>query len=82
MTMPDTIVCMYSCHACGLKDVRVPVRIRYTGEDVKAWLDDAVIPAMSADHRAKRGTTCTPKALQELKIPMDGRTQVGGPVIQ
>jgi hypothetical protein len=79
---PDTIVCMYSCQACGLKDERVPVRLRYQGEGVAHWVKHAVTPALAADHRAKRRDTCQPLALQEVKIPLDGRDQVGGPVVQ
>jgi hypothetical protein len=79
---PDTIVCMYSCQACGLVDVRVPVRLRYRGEGVSHWVKHAVTPALAADHKAKRQGTCQPMALQEVKIPLTGRERVGGPVVQ
>lgn len=56
----------YHCHLCGT-DRTVAVRFRNAGEDVIAWLDGVVRPAVGADHFGFR-PTC-PSEHCDLKLP-------------
>lgn len=71
-----TILCRYSCHACGLIDAPVQVQARGV-EDVIAWMN-ATIRTLAADH-ARRSPGCQPDALQHVKIPMPRSGIVGAP---
>lgn len=74
----NVIVCMYSCHLCGVHRVAVNVPVR-TSEDVNVWMDDVAIPALVRDHES-RSPGCKPSTFSEVMIPMTGRAKVGGPV--
>jgi hypothetical protein len=74
-----TITVLYSCPACGLADMPVPVPAR-TDEDVLKWMD-ATVRACCDDHR-RRSPECRPTELYDLKIPMTGADRVGGAPVQ
>lgn len=72
-----TIEVLYSCHPCGLLDVRVPVRERGANEDIADWMHH-LSHVLGHDH-ASRSPKCRPKTLSNVKIPMpDGATRIGG----
>jgi len=73
-----TISVLYSCHKCGLKDVKVQVPIREPNEDVKSWMDTTAI-LLGDDHNAKN-PHCFLTELSEVKIPIPvGTEMLGGP---
>lgn len=75
--MVGTIRVLYSCTVCGLVDVGVVVPER-GDEDVVVWINGAV-GHVAVDHRA-RSPQCHAKAV-DLKVPFDGRSKIGGPVV-
>jgi hypothetical protein len=75
----QTIRCLYSCDLCGLNDVAVDVPVRAAAEGVVEWIEGVCLPAVSGDHRA-RSPACRTERLQRLKIPVEGRSVIGGPV--
>lgn len=77
--MKITIPILYSCPACGLKDVEVQVRAREAGQDVAEWMDRAVVVECGADH-FHRSPGCAPASLRDIKIPIAGAPFIGAPV--
>lgn len=68
----------YTCEECGLEKVEIPVRARRIGEDVVAWVNDAVTPAISASH-AGRSPDCDAKTITQVRIPIAGSKVIGRP---
>lgn len=65
----DMIEILYSCDKCGAKDRKVPVRHRHPAEDVVAWMQGVVVPALGRDHDAK-SPGCRITRLTNVKIPL------------
>lgn len=76
-----TIEVRYSCPSCGLVDQRVPVPERLPDQNVVQWMETVCIVALAKDH-AFRSPSCSPadNQLHDIKIPLTGRPNVGGPV--
>lgn len=70
-----TITCMYTCNACGVKDLPVEVPAREE-EDVVKWVE-AAAALMGADH-GEHSPDCPSRTI-DLKIPVTGADKVGGP---
>jgi len=68
--MSGPLQVLYTCEPCGLKDVRVTVRHRKQGEDIRTWMEE-VSRRVGNDH-ASRSPNCHPKTLSNLKIPLEG----------
>jgi hypothetical protein len=79
--MSDTITVKYSCHQCGLHRAEVEVRLRKPNEDVAEWVEMIVGWDVKVDH-SMRSPLCSAVSVQDLMIPIEGRSMVGGPVIQ
>lgn len=77
--MRPTIGCLYSCSACGIRDVEVRVPAREE-EDVVVWLERVCAVAIGADHVA-RSPHCRAQTMENLKIPMTGTDRIGGAAI-
>ncbi len=75
--MKPLILIMFSCPLCGCRDV--PVNVPERGdEDVVKWLRSSVDGYVKKAHVA-RSPTC-PARTVDLKIPMEHRPKVGGPI--
>jgi len=70
---------LYSCR-CGITDKAVSMREREYGESVVDWVEKVMTPAIDQDHTAS-SPTCTSRTMESVKIPMDGRPRIGGPII-
>lgn len=70
---------LYSCHSCGLNDVKVQVPAR-TEENVLVWMETTGA-YLSADHD-KRSPHCHPDTLSNVKIPITGTDRIGGAPVQ
>jgi hypothetical protein len=66
---------LYTCHGCGLKDVRVTVAHRKAGEDVCDWLSKYVMQRVADDHRV-RSPQCQARE-SDLKIPLADEKGIG-----
>lgn len=77
--MIQTIKCIYSCKACGLKKVAVPVPVREQGQDLMVWMNTLMM-SLGGDH-FKRSPHCKTTSLDEVMIPITGANQVGGPAV-
>lgn len=66
---------LYRC-ACMQDHGSFEVRERGDREDVRHWMDDAVRPALSLDHRA-RNALCLARVVDEIKIPVDKDVPIG-----
>ena len=73
-----TVVVMYSCHPCGLKDREVTVRERGSEEDIIAWVNHVAVK-MAEDH-SKLKPRCRINSLSEMKIPLPAGSSVLGRV--
>lgn len=64
----------YSCAACDVEEQEVDVRPREPGEDVAAWMREAVQAGIGIDHRS-RSPWCRSTTAANVKIPLpkDGR---------
>ncbi len=72
----------YSCSLCGIEKAEVKVRFRESSEDVVAWMEQIVTPALVTDH-AVRSPHCRPDSLSNVMIPVPSGTEwLGGPVRQ
>ncbi len=69
----------YSCNLCGIHRVTVEVPAR-ENEDLGAWMRTLTL-RLQEDH-GRRSPDCHADKLDEVLVPMDGRTKVGGPAIQ
>lgn len=79
--MSDKMLVKYACKGCGVKDVEVPVRFRWSSEDIVYWMEKVAIKGVSADH-TRRSPWCVAKTV-DLSIPVpDGTQQVGARVLQ
>lgn len=67
----------YSCFKCGLDRVPCSVKAREQ-ENVIEWMK-ILGEKLSADH-SERSPDCHPKQLNNIMIPIDNRSKVGGPV--
>lgn len=65
-----TIEVLYTCNACGLRKIAVPVPAR-GAEDVVEWVRNVMTPSLVADHR-RRSFLCRPQTLSEVWIPANG----------
>lgn len=79
--MKRTVAILYQCKGgCheGERTVQVPAR---GTEDVKTWMDTALLPALGRDH-ASRSPLCTAREMQHVKIPINttGDARIGAPV--
>lgn len=72
---------MYSCNLCGLHKVVVEIEPRDPKQDVAAWMEKFLTPAVGGDH-AQRSPGCHPETLSEVYIPVTGAAYIGGPAIQ
>ena len=80
MTISDlTIVVLYSCPECDLKDVEVTVPARTT-EDIIDWMNQTNL-LLAKDH-GRRSPRCFPRVLKNVKIPMHQSDRVGGASVQ
>lgn len=71
-----TIGVLYSCNACGLRDIEVRVPER-EDQDIIAWMD-AMTCHLGADH-FRRSPHCHTDALTQVKIPLPpGSNKIGG----
>ncbi len=70
---------LYSCEGCSTKDRQVLVDERWPGQAVESWMW-AVRDAIAKDHH-ERFPACTARVSQEVKIPMTGRPNIGGPKV-
>ena len=75
--MLETIDVKYSCKGCGVKERDVAVRVREPSENVVQWVERAS-KRVSLDH-GQHSPNC-PAEVFDLKVPIDGRPEVGGPV--
>lgn len=71
---------LYSCHTCGLRDIKVKVRAR-TDETVVAWAEQIMMQAIDLDH-SHRSPLCRATSVQNVKIPTTGADQIGGVPLQ
>lgn len=65
------IVCLFTCPACGAEKIKASARPRTPDEDVRAWMEAAVYPAVQAAH-----TACSPfcrNSVVDLMIPAPTR---------
>lgn len=70
----------YWCNSCGVRGATVIVRERFMTENVVEWLEGAVTPAISIDHRHK-SPLCDAEKMTQVKIPLAGDgSRVGDPV--
>lgn len=77
----EKLALSYACKLCGVKDVSVPVRFRWSSEDVVAWMERVAVRAVREDH-ARRSPWCRAKTA-DLTIPVpEGTGHIGGPVLQ
>jgi hypothetical protein len=63
-----TIVLLYTCEPCGVKDQEVTVRTRNSGEELDSWMREAQT-RVTIDHQ-KRSPNCTATNMTEMKVPM------------
>lgn len=71
----DVIEVKYKC-ACMSTEAEVMVRERAPGEDAPAWLQSAVVPEISRDHR-RRSPLCVAAKVDHLLIPIQDDVPVG-----
>lgn len=71
-----TIRVMYSCAFCGLDKATVDVPARGV-EEVCAWMDNTLTPALVENHKA-RSPDCQPPSLSAVWIPITGASKIGG----
>ena len=76
---PITIGALYSCQGCGANNEPVHVPARRNGEDVATWMG-ATVDLLRVAHR-RRSPVCDATAFGEIKIPVAGASQIGGPTI-
>lgn len=69
------ITILYRC-ACMQDHGSFEVREREEHEDVRHWMDDAVRPALTADH-SNRNALCLSRVVDEIKIPVDKDVPIG-----
>lgn len=74
------MVCRYSCRVCGLDDAEFTVPERAPNEDLVTWMRRRMSVAVWQDH-LRRSPACLAKTITDLKIPLDGREHIGGPVV-
>lgn len=76
--MEEKIKVLYTCGLCPIRNraVNVPVR---KDEDVTVWMA-STIKLLVADH-VSQSIACTATTFKEVKIPIAGTDQVGGPVV-
>ncbi len=68
----------YTCDGCGIIDRIVIVTERKPGELIGDWMDH-MRHALARDHRAM-SPNCLATEIKQVKIPMSGRRNIGGPV--
>lgn len=69
---------LYRCR-CMDAEAAVPVRDRLAVEDVVAWVDNVVRPALGADHQL-RSPACRSTTTEYVKIPVpENAPFIGGP---
>lgn len=76
MSVLPTITVLYTCKPCGLNDVPVQVRARLK-EGVVEWLEEVLAHEVARDH-FRRSPHCLVGKMDCVKIPMAGRSMVGG----
>ena len=69
MADDDLLECMFSCHACGAKKITFRVRHRRPDEDIVAWLEGVIKPAMGAAHSNYNALCRSEHA--DLQIPIN-----------
>lgn len=71
-----TITCMFSCDACGVRDIKFEVEARTT-EDVIVWMKQKLTIAVGKAH-FKMSPYCSVSKLTNVKIPITGASKIGG----
>lgn len=74
MSMSSILQVLYTCHGCGIKDRKVTVRHRMSGEDILRWMKD-VQTRVGSDH-ALQSPNCH-KGVADLKIPVSDTNHIG-----
>lgn len=72
----DGVTCMFTCKACGAKDVPFTVRYRHADEDIIVWMEQTVKPALTQAHR-NHSVLCISEHA-DLKMPVaEGAKGIG-----
>jgi hypothetical protein len=68
------ITVLFTCHKCGIQRVRVPVKERTPGQDIKEWMDSVMVECGKV-HKRISGR-CDSRHL-DLAIPVPDKGPVG-----
>lgn len=75
----ETIIVRFTCALCDLRDVEVAVPVREPEEDIRHWVETTLGNALQAEHNRRR-PFCPSRRAKDVKIPIDGRPNIGGPL--
>lgn len=79
--LPQTLGVIYTCGLCaGAVNRTVQVPVRGEDEDIVAWMNHVLTPALVRDHQ-RVSPGCRPTTLQMVKIPIPPGQDatIGGP---
>lgn len=74
------ILVKYTCDDCGVSGAEVRVRARRASEDIVNFIETAVSPAITADHR-RRSPLCDAGVITKIAIPMPPGGRPGDPMM-